>query len=257
MYVETAGDPGAEPVLLLHGSLVSGWMWTDIVASLPAFHSIVPDLPGIDRSREIPWESLDDTAHQIVELIRRQRRLVHLVGLSLGAVVSLQVMGMAPELIDRAVLSGALTRPVPGRLAYFQKLLLWLYSNPRTVHMVARMLRIPPGDSRTVFAETARQTPAQTHPRILKELYREPLKARLDKIDVPVLAITGEKDTQIMRQGVDDLVISLPDAVGYLAPGVGHQWSAEDPDLFAAVVKAWLLSTDLPDGLIPRASRAD
>ena len=257
MYVETAGDPGAEPVLLLHGSLVSGWMWADVVASLPAFHCIVPDLPGIDRSREIPWESLDDTALQIVELIRRQRRLVHLVGLSLGAAVSLRVMSMAPELIDRTVLSGTLTRPVTGGLAYFQKLLLWLYSHPRTVHVVARMLQIPPDDSRAVFAETARHTPVQTYPRILKELYREPLTGRLDKIDVPVLAITGEKDTQITRQGVDDLVRSLPDAVGYLAPGVGHQWSAEDPDLFAAVVKAWLLSTDLPDGLIPRASRAD
>ena len=256
MYVETAGDPGAEPVLLLHGALVSGWMWTDVVASLPAFHCIVPDLPGIDRSREIPWESLDDTAHQIVELIRRQQRLVHLVGLSLGAAVSLRVMSMAPELIDRAVLSGTLTRPVTGGLAYFQKLLLWLYSHPRTVHLVARMLQIPPDDSRAVFAETARHTPVQTYPRILQELYREPLTGRLAKIDVPVLAITGEKDKKITRQGVDDLVRSLPDAVGYLAPGVGHQWSAEDPDLFAAVVKAWLLSTDLPDGLIPRASRA-
>lgn len=38
------------------------------------------------------------------------------------------------------------------------------------------------------------------------------------------------------------------------APGVGHQWSAENPALFSDVVRAWLLGMPLPDVLIPFAS---
>lgn len=250
MYVETSGDPNGQPVIFLHAAQVSGWMWTGIVESLPEFHCIVPDLPGIDRSHGTPWESLDDTALRISALIREQQRKVHLVGMSLGAVVALRAMSIAPESIDRAVLSGPLTRPVTGGAAYLNKLLVKLYGNPTTVHLIARLLQIPPED-RAVFAVTARRTPKATYPRLLKELYREPLPGNLDAIRIPTLVITGEKDLPLLRGGVDDLVRTLPEAAGYLAPGVGHHWCVENPALFTDVVRAWLLGKPLPDVLIP------
>jgi pimeloyl-ACP methyl ester carboxylesterase len=253
MYVETAGDPGGPPVVFLHAAQVSGWMWTDVVQSLQEFHCIVPDLPGIDRSAGIPWKSLDDSARQVVELIGEQRK-AHLVGLSLGAAVALRVVSVVPGRIDRAVLSGTLTRPVTGALAQLNRLLVWLYGNPLTVPLLARMLRIPP-DAHAAFAATARRTPKETYRRVMDELHGEPWPGELGTIDVPTLAITGARDASLLRLGVEDLVRSLPAAAGFLVPGVGHQWSAEDPERFREVVRAWLLGVPLPAGLIPVAAR--
>ncbi len=33
----------------------------------------------------------------------------------------------------------------------------------------------------------------------------------------------------------------MPDAVVRLAPGMHHQWSAEDPDLFSAMIRSWVV----------------
>lgn len=38
----------------------------------------------------------------------------------------------------------------------------------------------------------------------------------------------------------------LPDAMGCIAPGLGHGWNLEAPDLFDEVVRAWIGNKPLP-----------
>ncbi len=36
-----------------------------------------------------------------------------------------------------------------------------------------------------------------------------------------------------------------------MAPGVGHVWNLEAPNLFAATVRAWITNAPLPQELMP------
>ena len=54
----------------------------------------------------------------------------------------------------------------------------------------------------------------------------------LEKIEVPVLVMTGEKEYKIIKESAEDLLMSLKISEGYIAPNVGHLWNLEDPNLF-------------------------
>ena len=41
----------------------------------------------------------------------------------------------------------------------------------------------------------------------------------------------------------------MPNAQGRLAPGLGHGWNVEAPDLFNAMVRAWITGRPLPGQL--------
>lgn len=96
---------------------------------------------------------------------------------------------------------------------------------------------IPPDESTEAFVETARRTRPATLQRIMAEVGRAPLPAGLDQVQAPTLAVAGTRDTRPARRALSHLQSTMPRAVGYLVPGVGHQWNAEQPQLFTDVVR--------------------
>ena len=65
------------------------------------------------------------------------------------------------------------------------------------------------------------------------------------------MAVVGERDSALPRRFVRDLHQYAPSAVGAVVPGVGHQWNAQRPDLFAALVRSWVNGQPLPEGVRP------
>ncbi len=66
--------------------------------------------------------------------------------------------------------------------------------------------------------------------------------------------MTGEKDYKIIKKSANNLLISLPGSVGYMAPNVGHLWNLEDPKLFNLVLRRWITNGALKDALLPMES---
>ena len=96
LHIVSAGPQGAGSedvpfVVLLHGAGVSSWMWASITDRLPDFATGAVDLPGHGDSRAIAWQSLEKAAAEVARVIDQEGsgQPVHLVGLSLGAVVGL------------------------------------------------------------------------------------------------------------------------------------------------------------------------
>ncbi len=251
LFVLDTGGAGQPPVLWLHGALVAGWMWTEQIHALQGYRHLVPDLPGVGQSADAGCEDLDAVATSLIELCRDRcgDQPVHLVGLSLGAVIGLRMLSHAPDRFARVVLSGPLAQPLRGPLASVQSLILMLYRHRWSAALVARLLGLPE-DVRQAFLATAEATPAETYTRLLPELYRSPLPATgLDRIGNPVLLVTGDRDTRISRDSIRVLLTRLANARGCWADGLGHQWNAEDGARFSAMVAAWLGDRPLPAGL--------
>ena len=59
----------------------------------------------------------------------------------------------------------------------------------------------------------------------------------LEKAEVPVLVMTGEKDYKIIKESARDLLNVLPNSKGAMALKVGHMWNIENPELFNNVLE--------------------
>ena len=116
LFVRESGPVSAPTIVFLHGGGVSGWSWQPQIEAFPDYHLLVPDLPEHGRSlAEAPF-TIPDAAERVANLIRDRGHggRAHVIGLSLGAQIAIQLLAAAPEIVDHALLSGALVRGLPG-----------------------------------------------------------------------------------------------------------------------------------------------
>jgi pimeloyl-ACP methyl ester carboxylesterase len=110
-YFETSGEAG--PVVLIHGNSCSKeFMIRQLDGLGLKYKMIALDLPGHGESSDAlnPSENytLTGYAHVVAEVIRKlYLKPVVLVGWSIGGDISLEMMGVAPELLKGVLISGA------------------------------------------------------------------------------------------------------------------------------------------------------
>lgn len=249
LYVEESGKIGAPSIVFLHGVGTSSWMWWRQVAMLPDFHCIIVDLPGHGKSVHVPWISLVDTAHQIAELIesRAAKGRAHIIGLSLGAYIGLLLIEHHERLVDSAILSGVTSSPIPYRFLLGPQ--LWLISlskrSRKSLEKQAKYLHLA-SDEQVAFVENFMKMSMMTYRTIYQEVVGFHVSSALGQIKVPTLICAGGKESKVILQAVEMLPSVLPDAKGCIGPGLGHGWNLEAPDLFNAMVRAWINHEPLP-----------
>lgn len=253
LFVQELGATDAPTVVLLHGGGVSGWMWHAQESALQgSYHCLVPDLPEHGRSRAITPFTMADAARRVAQLIEQRASggRAHVVGLSLGAQVVVELLNQRPELVEGAFISSALVRPLPGvglftwltRMYMPFRNIDWLVrANLRAMHI--------PDSYLPQFREETCHINADALARVLRAnaAYRVP--PGLDQAQAPTLIVIGEKEYNVMHESARDLVKALPHASGYVASNHGHAWNFENPALFTATIRAWLNDQPLPVGL--------
>lgn len=111
-----SGDRGDPTVLWLHGcgqgdSAMSNW--SALISSMPGWHHIAPDLPGVtDPQVGVKALGIGATVElraaavlALIDELGLDR--VHVVGNSLGALITLRLLLDAPQRFGRAVLMGS------------------------------------------------------------------------------------------------------------------------------------------------------
>ncbi|WP_165362900.1 alpha/beta fold hydrolase [Promicromonospora panici] len=255
LTVDEFGPSDAPPVVLLHGVGTTGWMWTRQIAALSnELRLLVLDLPGHGRSRAVPWTSLADTASLVADLVaeRTTDGRAHVVGLSLGGYVTLHLAATAPRTVSSALVSGVNVLPLPGsgRLRVLSALITPVMSWGPVVRANARALRVPEADL-PGYTAAARTTSPRAFRRASDEAldYRVPVDAGASP--VPLLAVAGEREHDLTRRSQSRIADAFPAGQARLAPGVGHAWNGERPDLFTAMVRAAVAGAPLPQELLP------
>ena len=252
LYVAETGTPGAPSIVFLHGVGASGWMWGKQTAALADFHCLNVDLPGHGKSNQEPWVSLAATADQIAALIqaRATHGRAHVVGLSLGGYIALVLLERRAEVVERVVISGVTAAPMPNRglLSVQLALLSGLLKRRWFANMQARSMKLPP-EMQAALVESLQALSLEAYRRIYREaaVYRVP--PALQHVQTPMLVTAGGRELDIITQAVAAIPHILPNAQGRLAPGLGHGWNVEAPDLFNAMVRAWITGAPLPPGL--------
>jgi len=204
------------------------------------------------NSADESWINFTDTSDRIADMIgvRCTNGSAHLVGLSLGGITGLHVAAQHPDLVRSLIVSGVPYGKIPSALRVLSTVMLGLYRRPWGARVVARLFGIPHDESMDAFMQTALQTDPASLRALTDEVSKMPLPQNLEMVTVPTLAVVGEKDTTPAKHAVPYLQEVMPNAVGCVAPGVGHQWNAENQELFSEMIRLWITSQAVNDQLM-------
>lgn len=261
---QTPGTTGmAEPAVYVHGLGGSATNWTDLAGLLaPRLDAVAVDLPGFGHSpppRDRNY-SIAARVRSVVELIEAgEHGAVHLLGNSLGGLVSVAVAAIRPDLVRSLTL---ISPALPG-------IRLPAAADP------ALTLLLLPGASRLAQRRLLRQTPLQRAHDVIDLCFGNPglvPEARLTEaaeeaarraelpyamealtaslrgiavlhltrgarspwrlartIQAPTLVVWGDRDKLVHVSLAPRTARAIPDSRLLVLPGVGHTAQLEDP----------------------------
>jgi len=253
--VEMAYDStgGGAPVLLLHAGIADRRMWDDATPMLAErFRVIACDLRGFGETPlpDGPFVYAADVA-ALLEGLAIER--AHVVGVSMGGHVGLDLALARPELVDRLVLVGAgidgwehdasLVAAWNEEEAAFERgdldEVAWI--NVRT------WLDGPTGDAGRVSAslrrrvyEMQRTALELDNPAAIGGWLTASRRARLGEISAPTLVLVGALDQRDFRKIARVLAAEIPGSRFEELTGVAHLPPLERPEAFVRTVLGFL-----------------
>ncbi|MCM3767780.1 alpha/beta fold hydrolase [Neobacillus niacini] len=253
-YILEGGDKSKESIIFLHGSGpgVSGKSnWQHILPHYAEkFHVVAPDILGFadtDHPEEYPkngveWMNL--RVKQVLDLMDALKiNKSHLVGNSLGGVISQHLLMYAPERFSRIVLMGAgggLKEPTPelAKLANFHKnpdpiafknLLSWFLYDPSILAdeleaIVAERLEL---FLKPEVRKSYEENFSKSH---LSDMLVPP--TALERMEHPMLLIHGHEDRFVPLESSLYAMNYLPNAQLHIFKRCGHWAQVEQKDRF-------------------------
>jgi pimeloyl-ACP methyl ester carboxylesterase len=248
-------------------------MWQPQVERLGDYHCLVPDLPEQGRSVAAGPLTITDAADRVAQLIRTRAHggRAHVVGLSEGAQVTVALLAAAPEIVDHAVVSSALVRPIRGARLMSPGIVRWSYRLSvapfRNVGWWARLnMKRAAGVPDTYFPqfrETFRELTESGFTNLMVENQRFRIPPGLDRVTVPTLIVVGRREYAAMRGSALDLATAIPGSRAAqvvhdrkLSVAEEHNWNLVAPDLFTPCIRAWITDQPLPAALEPLVADA-
>ena len=232
--------PNRETVILLHSSAASARQWDALADRLrPAFDVHAIDLHG--HGRQAPWSgdrgpSVHDEAALVLPIIERAGG-AHLIGHSYGGAVALHLSAARPSLVRslavyEPVLFGLLAEHEPrgaaaGEAFDLAETMRALVADGRAAAAAERFVDYWSGASVWSRLGPERQGAVVSRMPIVVQhfdaLYAEPLPAaRLARLTMPVLCLTGERSTAAALRIAALLRDLLPGARHEMLAGLGH-----------------------------------
>lgn len=252
LFVRESGPATAPTIVFLHGGGLSGQQWLPQIERLSEYHCLAPDLPEQGQSHAVGPLTLQGATAHVCNLIttRAHNGRAHVVASSFGGTIALNLLNVAPELITTVLTSGGAAGlgRVLGAISNAGANIYRVVPLNTLIRLSYRQFAIPPQYHTLFRNDIARTANADFTRKITQAMIdlRLPLHAT-----APVLAVVGERESWAAKQAARTIARRLPNARGVLVPGVGHIWNWQAPDLFAALVRAWITNTPLPAALRP------
>ena len=228
-------------IVFIHGGGISSWMWRQPIAALAGFQGLAVELPGHGAS-PLPWTTVPDAARVVAQFIRSRLPggRAHVIGLSLGGVVAVQLLAHDPDVVDRMLVSGTLAVGLPGAgfLAKLSALSLPLGKIGVLARLSARTLAIPKEDYPNFMADLERLEADALRRMVLDVANFRPPPELADRPH-EVLVVAGSKEHPRIRQSVTTLAALMPNGRGVIIPGGIHTWNWQFPERFNELLQTW------------------
>lgn len=240
-------DQGAtgSTVLFVHGSGGTHEIWKSQLSRMAGDHRIVAlDLSGHGDSDDVPTtEGPTARAEYVSDLlaVAEAEDADVLVGNSLGGAVVVQALLDHDPDVDAAVLAGS-----GAKLAVLEDLRTWLADDfDRAVdflHGEDMLFHDPDPRLDTLSREGMREVGRRVTERDFLASHTFDERDRIDRIDVPTLALTGEHDQLTPPKYHEYLAEHVPVAEWTTIPGAAHLSMLEAPETFNDELGSFLAS---------------
>ncbi|HXV96690.1 MAG TPA: alpha/beta hydrolase [Gaiellaceae bacterium] len=248
-YAEAGEGPS---LILLHGGWSDSRIWRRQLDALARDFAVAAwDAPGCGLSSDPPadWRMADyaDCLAAWLEAVGSERP--HVIGLSWGGALALELYRRHPQVPASLVLAGAYAG--------------WAGSLPPDVvaerlERVLREIELPPEEWVSAYipgffteaapaglVEEIEAMMCNLHPAgtrvMLQAMAEADLRDVLPWIRVPTLLLYGELDQRSPLHIAEELHAAIPSSRLVVLPGVGHLACAERPDEFNEAVRAFAL----------------
>lgn len=234
---------GSPSVLLLHGLGATGASWILQIPVLveAGYHVIAPDARCFGQST-YPGGGvrISDLAADTACLINHLGiDPVHVVGISMGGTIALQLALDAPLLIRKLVLVNTFARLRPkSPNLWFYYLLRFILLHMLGLAVQARAVahRIFPRVDQDLYRQELVRQIGQADPRgyraVMRALALFNVYNRLGEIHIPTLVISGASDSTVPINLQLELGHGIPSAKHILIPEAGHAVIIDQPELF-------------------------
>lgn len=242
------------PLVLLHGYVGDGLAtWRSQVDALSEeFTVVVWDTPGSGGSSDPPESfRLTDYADCLAAFVNAlELGRPHVVGLSFGGGLALELYRRHPEIPTTLVLAGAYAGwagSLPPEVVEQRLQQALQLADLPSEHLVRAV--VPTLFSESASPELVDEFAASVsgfHPAGLRAMARSfaeaDLRDVLPRIGVPTLLLYGDQDVRAPLNVAEDLHAAIPGSTLVVLPGVGHVSSVEAADRFNAELRAFLRS---------------
>lgn len=241
-------------VLMLHGLGATGESWQFQYPALIAsgFRVIGPDFRGVGKStypggKNNVRKNSDDMA-ELLQLLKISS--VHVVGISMGGTVSLQLVLDHPSLVQSLILVNTFATLRPKRISY------WLFYAVRLAmiqllglpiqarYMMNRLLPLAEHETlrEELYSQIIQSNP-QGYRSMMKSFVHFDVTENLNTINVPTLVIIGENDSVVPPEIQHELAGKIPNARLAIIPNAGHAVIGEKPVEFNRIICNFLTGT--------------
>lgn len=259
LRVYEAGDPSAPTILWLHGSGPGAGAlsnWRALLSTMPSYHHVAPDLLGYADSEHpdlppgVPATVAARAASILALLDELGLAKVHIVGNSMGGMITLRLLLEAPERFDRAILMGSGGAPMPPTEDLIRMITFYREPTPATMRdLIGRFVYDTAmfGDQLQEISED--RTAVATRPDVRRshEATFAPGGAplvytpeQLSTITQEVLLVHGREDRMMPRAASWYFEEHLPNAQLHVLPHAGHWVQIEQVDRFRALAELFL-----------------
>lgn len=234
---------GTPTVLLLHGLGATGGSWAFQFPALTdaGFHILAPDTRGFGQST-YPGGGVQvsDLAADLAYLLEAlQTGPCHVVGISMGGTIALQLALEEPHRIKKLILVNTFARlrpRTPSLWLYFtvRFILVHTLGLPAQARAVAR--RIFPLANQQAYRQELIQEICQAKPAgyraAMRALARFNVSHRLAEIRIPTLVVSGENDTTVPMSAQGELAQGISGSRHVFIPRAGHAVIIDQPERF-------------------------
>lgn len=231
MYYAIFNKNGSNPVILLHGGLVSSDYWSFQVPMLAKRHKvIVVDSRGHGRSsmshQPLSYELMASDVLSLMDYLKLNRTSI--VGWSDGGIIGLLLAMQRPDRVEKLFTYGS-NYNRSGYKTESQDSVMAARFMSRVQENYRRLSPTPEGfsDLRAALGKMYAIEP---------DLKVEELKA----IQAPTVIACGEYEQFIKREQFEELTRLVPNAKLVVIPNVGHGGPTQGPVKFNKAVKTFL-----------------
>jgi pimeloyl-ACP methyl ester carboxylesterase len=163
----------------------------------------------------------------------------HVVGISMGGAIAIQIALDNPHLVDKLVLVNTFSHLRPEKAsvwAYFALRFLLVHTTGMATQAKAVAKRVFPhpeqAELRRLLCNQILQADPAGYRAAMRALAAFDVRRRLSEISLPVLVITGGQDTTVPPVAQLDLANSIPNARQVVISQAGHAVSVDCPEEF-------------------------